>query len=125
MKKFWALIGARRPHIFALGKVKDDNEAVAKAEDFCNRKNEENKQIAKERNLKIEDFVEFVLLAVLTENDLRGLIGEVHRPLVISSAKPTVAVEGPKKHGAHGLGGKAEAEAEDTTLQREESDSEG
>lgn len=110
MKKFWALIGARRPHIFALGKVKDDEEAVAKAEDFCKRKNDENVAIAKERDLKIEDFAEFVLLAVLTENDLRDLIGEVHRPLVIASPKPTVAVEGPRKHGANDTGGEEGSE---------------
>jgi len=120
MTKRWAIIAARRPHLFSLGKVEDDDEALAKAEEFCARKNEELKKIhEKIIPAPQSDPLEYVVLAILNEDDLRGLTGEIHRPYVIASVKREVAVETPTKRGATDTGGGG------TTEQQEESDNEG
>lgn len=93
MTKFWALIAAKRPHIFSLGKVETEDAAMTKAEEFCEQKN---KTRDTEEN-KDKELPEYILLAVLDEQDMRNLTGEVHRPYLIASSKETVAVESPKK----------------------------
>lgn len=101
MTKYWTLIAARRPHIFSLGKLENEDAALAKADDFCKRKNEEVAQAIEEKRIPKENAVEYICLCILDESDMRNLTGEVHRPFVIASPKETVAVEGPKKHGAN------------------------
>jgi len=105
MTKFWALIAAKRPHIFSLGKLENEDEAVVKAEDFCKRKNEDVAKLVEEKKIEKENVSEYICLCILDETDMRNLTGEVHRPIVIASPKPTVAVEETKRHGGNDAGG--------------------
>lgn len=79
--------------------MENEDEALAKAETFCTRKNEESAKLVEEKKLERDNVTEYVCLCLLDESDMRNLTGEVHRPFVISSPKPTVAVEAVKKQG--------------------------
>ena len=100
--KYWALIVSFRPHIFSLGKHETIEEAETMARSFCDRKTEENQQIFNEHRNTNPDAIEpspYQLAFVMDESDLRVLIGEIHRPLVISKIRKEVAVEPPERRG--------------------------
>lgn len=98
MTKFWALIVAVRPHVFALGPHEDADKAMKFAEDFCERRTKENEK-KNETLPDDEKLPPYDLVYLMDEDDLRALTGEVHRPRVVARARPTVEVATPKKHG--------------------------
>jgi hypothetical protein len=102
MTKFWALILSSRPHIYALGKHENVEEAEGFAESFCNRMNANNEEMLvelKKKNPEAELSYTWELAWIMDESDLRCMIGEVHRPIVVLREKEVTAVESPKKHG--------------------------
>ncbi len=102
MTKFWALIISSRPRIYALGKHENVEEAEGFAESFCDRMNHKNEELLAEQKKTQPDAempFTYDLAFIMDENDLRSMIGEVHRPIVILREKEVTAVEAPKKHG--------------------------
>jgi len=99
MTRFWALIAAKRVHVFSLGKHEDDAAAQKAAEDYCVKKTAE----AAEKVKDIEGAVahEYITLAVLDITDMRDLPGEFLRPYEIPATeeRETVAVEPTKVLG--------------------------
>lgn len=93
MTRFWALIAAKRVHVFSLGKHENEDAAMKAAEDYCAKKTAE----ATEKLKDIEGALapEYITLAVLDIQDMRDLPGEFQRPYEIPSTeeRETVAVE--------------------------------
>jgi hypothetical protein len=111
MTKFYGLIITARPHIYSLGKHEDVDAAEAFAEQFCDRKNSEREQFlnkwrtehpqspAQGDAIPEPDIPTYSLAFIMDESDLRGIVGEVVRPLVILRLKEAVSVETPREHG--------------------------
>lgn len=99
MTRFWALIAAKRVHVFSLGKHEDDAAAQKAAEDYCVKKNAEAFEKFKGDDSAIPH--EYITLAVLDITDMRDLPGEFLRPyeIPVTEERETVAVEPTKVLG--------------------------
>lgn len=75
------------------------------AEDYCERRSQENAKKNDEAKRadphydENEDLPNYELVYLMDEDDLRALTGEVHRPYVIARKRAEVEVTAPKKHG--------------------------
>ena len=101
MSKYWAAIFVNRLRVFALGSQENFDSAAAFAKEFVDRKNEEIRKEAVEKNIPDDERrSDYDFLCLLDENELRGLIGDVHRPLIIARPKrEEVGVEAPVRRG--------------------------
>jgi|ERR1035437_1257329 hypothetical protein len=101
MSKYWGIIVASHPHVFALGSHDNFDKAAGFAKDYVDRKNREIQEDAVKNSIADNDRrSDYDLLWVLDENELRSLIGEVHRPIVMARpAREAVGVEAPIRRG--------------------------
>ena len=101
MSKYWGLIAASRPHIFALGSHDELDKAMAFAQEFCDKKNAENRAKDEAENVpENQRRPEYDLMWVLDDDEMRSLGGEMIRPYVIAKQKrEEVSVESPHRHG--------------------------
>jgi hypothetical protein len=99
MTRFWALIAAKRVHVFSLGKHEDESAAMDAAEDYCTKKTAE--VADKVKGIEGAEPVEYLALAVLDVQDMRNLPGEFYRPFEIPQPeeREVVAVEPTKVLG--------------------------
>jgi len=99
MTRFWALIAAKRVHVFSLGKHKDEDAAMTAAEDYCTKKTAES--VEKAKDTEGAEPVEYIALAILDIQDMRNLPGEFYRPFEIPQPeqRELVAVEPTKVLG--------------------------
>ena len=101
MSKYWGIIVASHPHVFALGQHDNFDKAAGFAKDFVDRKNAEILMEAEEKQIPVnERRPDYDLLWVLDEDELRILISEVHRPRAIARPKREAqGVEAPIRRG--------------------------
>jgi hypothetical protein len=101
MSKYWGLIFTSRPRIFAFGSHDDFDKATVFAQEFVDRKNTEIEKFVIEKNIpENQRQPDYYLMCLLNEDELRSLIGDVHRPLVIAKPKrEEVGVEAPIRRG--------------------------
>ena len=101
MSKYWGLIAATRPHIFSLGTHDELDKAMAFAQEFCDKKNKENREKDEAENVpENQRRPEYDLMWILDDDEMRSLTGEIHRPYAIAKPKrEEVSVEAPVRRG--------------------------